>query len=442
MLVEHVERELLEMSCDPAVSKLLQFVVDYQKELQALQHVTGTVRFLTLCHTTFDLRITHSAARERDIKSVLQEKNWDDSLFKDFCALWAVLFKKVQYECMRIPEALRTMLMDDSRPLAFSLLSDEDEGLCARAIIQLVQDLNNRLVNLAREVIKDNTENNYLIPLRLVDPCQVAHLDIADVWAYAERACFDPCASKISKSLDLEKLARFVAERMRGKPLIQCQLPAVRFIGRDTHGSAVLDAQLQQLLSGDGELEFREMHRQSLELELHNAELANRDFKTLQTVLQFIVDTKESDKDLPELKLESFADKVLRMPKPIFTSRTLASVAQLKHGRWLLRHCAKLATDDPTAGVLPKYNQPLGTELKGVLVEWVEIVQPSTLRTVRDVLALICREYLTQGSLDSEEKLRVLLDLREELDDIDHAMPPSLLCRHTVPVMKLLEASL
>ena len=74
--------------------------------------------------------------------------------------------------------------------MAFSLLSDEDEGICARAMLQLAQNLHNRLVLLSREVNdeeKSLEQRDDWIPMRLVDAYQMAHVDMADVWEYAER---------------------------------------------------------------------------------------------------------------------------------------------------------------------------------------------------------------------------------------------------------------
>ena len=120
-----------------------------------------------------------------DIRSLLIEKDWDGLLFQEFCALWAGLFPKLQYECNQITEALRAMKMDISASLAFSLISEEDEGLCARALLQRAQEVHNHVVQLALEVVPRDPvqQHDDWIALRLVNASQIARLDVSDLWA-------------------------------------------------------------------------------------------------------------------------------------------------------------------------------------------------------------------------------------------------------------------
>lgn len=441
MMEAQLKRERLEPS---PVTELLDFIFQHQQEIKALRHVPGAVQWLTLCHQKFDLRLSRSEAREKLVHSELEDDSIQ-SAYHNYCDLWISLFPNLQYECMNIPEHLRSMTIDGSTSLIFSLLTEEDEGLCPGAVMQRVQEVQNRLVHLSRVVVRnedsDDAENREdWIPLRLFDASQIAYLDIGDVMAYAERACFDPCARRTSKALDLTKLARFVAEQLHTKPLVQCQLPAVRFVGRDEPGTSALGEQLHALLSNNSDVALQEMHREGLERELHNAETACIDLQTLQTILRFIIDTQDSEKDLGELKLETFAVEVLRMSKPVFRSPTLASTALLKHGSWLLRKLAMLATEDPAAGVLPKYNQSPSPEVHAELVLWAEESNKQVVQAVKEALGIICRDYFTQGNLSAKEKLSELLSFRDELENVNHRLPPSLLCEHAVPVLKFLSS--
>jgi hypothetical protein len=445
LLEQLVARERLKYRTGDAVCELVSFVLENKTQLGALEHVPGAVSWLNLCHAAFDLRLTPTDARGQTINEVLKKKadvlKWKNaqSMFEPFAALWNKLFPEVEYECLDIPQQLRLLRMEASVSLVFSLLSDQDEGLCARAVLQRAQQLHNRFVLLSRAVVAMNdARDEDWIPLRLVDGCHITHLDVEDVYSYTERACFNPCTAKQSNCIDLSKLARWIANRTSWRPLIACQLPAIRFLGRDSQTSPALQSQLQQLLRSSVDIEFRPVHRLSLEQELHNSDSANRDLQTLQTVLQFIVDTQEPCTDLADLKLEKYGMDVLRLPQPVFTSSVLVSTARLKHGCWLLRKLAMLATDDPTSGVLPRYRHCLGSQLESTVDSWRASIGTSVVTLVRDTLSSICSDYLTQGNLNDEEQLCVLFDLRDELEGIKHVFPTALLCKHAVSVVKRL----
>jgi hypothetical protein len=156
------------------------------EELKCLQFLSQALEWTRLVCKRYRGKIDRKQGRELLVAQVLAETPKSEaqmwiSAWEGWTKAWNASYRFVErYECLEIPAEYRNISMNIRTPIAFSLPSNQDEGLCPSALLQWLVELHNRCMEeVGRLLLLQGREQGVVrIPSRFVSSVHVLRFDI------------------------------------------------------------------------------------------------------------------------------------------------------------------------------------------------------------------------------------------------------------------------
>ncbi|KNC55646.1 uncharacterized protein AMSG_01915 [Thecamonas trahens ATCC 50062] len=421
-----LEHFVTQLNMDPLASERFPILTEYlaqAAQLRGCAHLPGTFAWLGLVLQRFNHRLDRETARATTVGEVLdalsetERPRWE-AAFEEYVAAWTAAWKYVErFGCLRIPQLFVNVRMERSTPLAFSLCSDKDEGICPVALVRFLVEKHNTLVERVDEVLllggrelQRAGGSGNVVQGAFMTPAHVLACDRElDFAPYVEKQCVQYTQSGDIVYDFAAAQGHLVARFLGGKPLIDVELRMTRFVSEGGVASGML-AVRQKIVQEPLPRELAE----AITRDLSSLAVAHRVLQTLETVAAFLSATGGSlvqRLDIGEHQLVDYLRTVLlnaaaESSLPV----NIKQHVRLKHLEGLYRLLQEFTAGDAFDKVASKYKDELSTADRDTLCATAPKLDLAVLLPpFREFIASQLIEVHVDGSSSIRENLSWLI---------------------------------
>jgi len=382
---------------------LLRQFIEENQLLSALRYIPSMIKWLRMLAAQFHHKIDRNYARDHTIRDAINslgswhERQEFDGVFRDICAAWRLCINKIeQFDCTALPNAYKSIELNDQLQLSFVIPDEKDESICFLALLHFMFEKHNQILEKMHEVGRSYfTHNNNRIGDLVVSPThEIGIAQFAEHHAIKfdlERE-FVPYLQAHARAkengashfddpvihLDFDKIEQFVVKQfLSGKPLLRWDDTLRTFPFIEERKAVTTD--LSQLSSIVPQKELSTDMKRSIMANLESVEQARHYLADVETCIGFLLasrgDTQHQLSRIEEMPIHTYFRDVLLMSTersdmfdaPKQPEPALFRGVQLRHLRSLWNVLHAYLNDDLYAEVRPKYRAPLDEPLTAVL---------------------------------------------------------------------------
>lgn len=456
-----LEHFISSLNMTPAVAEahpVLHAFFNREQQLHALRHLPAVLEWNKLVLARFNNKLDRDRARELTIGDLLddlpeQDKpRWREA-FDGFAKAWNESWKSLQrFGCLVIPAEFRSIVMGPDVPISFCLVGEQDEGICALALIRFLAEQHNEFVQLVDEslLLRDRSGHQRAARATAISSRHMSNAHSIryelqhELHPYLEKQCV-----KLSAGGDVEydfaKAEAFIIDRyFVGIPALDLELRMFLFAHEQRPGSGMA-ALRQKVLQAPLPTDLEEAIRR----DISTPALAQSVLDVLETAVSLLCATggsfvRQLDDSVAGMPLGRYLKTVLLLDDAV-ASRAISGQVLLMHLESLWNLLVELTSCDIFAKISFKYRQPLDDETKSVLLQMLDILE------LDDLLPLLrgfIVEHLHEEHIDPKSCLKdnlAWLELGDsylmDLDWFQNGLPSFVQMGNAVEVYELLHAS-
>lgn len=338
-----------------------------EPQLRALPYIPAVVHWQRLLLNRYNRRLDHNTALQLTVGEVLEQAPdrmvWEEA-FKGFQLAWNEGWKFVErFNCTLIPEVYKQVRMDRSTPIAFSLPSEKDEGICPLQLARFLGEKHNRMVEMVDELLLMRGEDlqrastrQPVVSSKFFSSAHCLKYDLHGQFVpFLENQCVQYTTNG-QVLYDFEHAEQYVLDVFfSGKPLIDLELRMAQFTNPDQATTSRLRQKVRQ------EVLPKDVAEQIIK-ELGSPSAARVCLELIETCTSFIMATGGAlvqRLNIGERYLGDYTKSVLMMEHAEFGSPTVAKQVQLKHIDAVWKMLQDYSIVDHFANIRPKYRQSL-----------------------------------------------------------------------------------
>ena len=156
--VNHIEQaESPSVSGGAKEHPVLSAFLTQESQLRALPYIPAAVNWQRLLLNRYNRRLEHATAQKLTVGEVLEAASdwmrWEQA-FDGFRGAWNEGWKFVErFNCTLFPDMYKMVQMNLDTPIAFSLPSENDEGICPLQLARFLGEKHNRMVEMVDELL-------------------------------------------------------------------------------------------------------------------------------------------------------------------------------------------------------------------------------------------------------------------------------------------------
>jgi len=365
----------------------------------ALRTLVGQFQWHSLVHQRFSGRITRQDAQETTVGEAIagelrvERLSWEHA-YRKLESAWTDAFQYVdRFECLEIPDALKTVYLSKDSKLECAIADEKDMGICPLVLTQWLVARHNDLVQAAAIV------GGY--PIRKVSSKTMGHHDVI---LYDKEVMMrfirDRCVTHGAGgrlNLDLVELERQLRHEF-ARPELAFELRLFQWLGETSGGTNSLMALIQQRdLSPEVEGRLRN--------EIRTPVQAAACMQKLQMAATFIVNSKDSleTDTIGGMKLADYLAQVLAEPPDSIPSATARAEVCLHHVDAFARLIKSVIHHDPMDLLPFKFKVQLDAALEAKVAKAAAEIQDQVESTIKAMEALV--DTLESKPPDAEQTL-------------------------------------
>jgi hypothetical protein len=405
-----------------------EFLTD-EVQLRALKYLPHLVKWQRILLARYNRTLEQEVASTMTVAEVMakdgKSSTWAEA-FEGFKEAWNLSWPYVKrFGCVTIPQMYQDVSMDYKTPIAFSLPTEKDEGICPLSLAQFLGQKHNQFVERVDELMLLNNNDlarsdtrNHTLSSQFLSEAHALVYDLENEFLpFVEKQCVQFTANG-DVVYDFKAAEQYLLDvYFTGKPLIELNLRMFQFANQDNgSGFGLKEKVKQELLSAETESKIL--------AELGSQSVARSCLELLETCISFLMATGDQSLrlDVGEMSIGEYVSTVLCMEAVEFGSAVVSQKVKLKHVDHLRRVLRDFTVVDPFSQVRPKYRQPLDEK------------QTEDLRSVASQLKLdwlmpVLKEYiisqLTEDFQRDSDPIKAIVSylVHEETDSYFSDMP-------------------
>jgi len=396
-----------------------EFIKD-EVQLRACRYLPQLVQWQSLLLQRYNRRIDQEAGITTTVRDVLAKEGknakWTQA-FEGFKKAWNESWSFVKrFGCVTIPATYKDVSMDLNAPIAFSLPSEKNEGICPLSLSQFLGQKHNHFVERVDELLllrgnelQRSSARNHTISSKFFSSAHALSYNLHDEFLpFVEKQCvqLSPNGDLI---YDFKAAEQYLLDvYFMGKPLIELTVRMFQYANADQGSSMGLREKVkQEFLTQDTE------HK--ILAELGSQSVARTCLELLDTCISFLMAAGDQSLrlDVGDMSLGQYVRTVLCMEEVEFGSSLIATKVKLKHIDCLRKLLRDFTVVDPFASVRPKYRAPLDEKDQALLTE-------RAAKMDLNVLCSVLKEYiisiLSEDNQSATHTIKSVMDFL--LDDV------------------------
>ena len=429
---------------------ILSLFIRNEHLLYPTRYIPHVVKWQKLVTNTFSRRIDRHYARTRTVRDVFSEfmsslslspihfqlgaeKASIEKIFDGWAKSFNHSWKYIErYQCLPLPAWCKNVSMSKDTPLSFSIPDEQDEGICALALIQFLVDKHNDIIDRAGKLLnKTSTESSPIeISSRFISKHHLVSFNIEEeVMPVITDSELDQDTNKQnSYKFDYQRVEQFIVNKyLSGKPKIKLELENFTFLNetRYSSGFGQVGGPVSELKSKIKQVELPTDMKQAIVSELRGGETSLDLFQScirqIEECISFLQAISGSN-NLEEVEKMSIIDYLqnILLVDPKVTKQTLAkSYTIIVHVKlchlvslWsLLENELSPGASIESSSIANKYKKVLPAELVQKLDEFKNILSPDDCSMLVSSMKELLLSYFTSETLDSEIPLKQMLEI-------------------------------
>eukprot|EP00930_Biecheleria_cincta_P035478 TRINITY_DN24399_c0_g1_i1.p1 TRINITY_DN24399_c0_g1~~TRINITY_DN24399_c0_g1_i1.p1 ORF type:complete len:4764 (+),score=1067.82 TRINITY_DN24399_c0_g1_i1:48-14339(+) len=405
--------------------------------LPALGQLAGVFEWQQLCINHFSGRITKADAQAKSIQDVFDELppvdrgRWEDA-FKCFELAWRYAMPYAEYECLQVPEEMRSLRINRDTALVMCIPDSKDDGLYALMIIDWLVGRHNEIVRIVAQSL--NYPDRY-ISSRLLAQHDLIKYSKNELMRFLESRCVTwGEGGKLNYNL---KQLEYQLRKELARPEIETEMRGFQWLGDAfSAGNEMKEAVVQRDLMPDT--------IERIKMELSSPAMASFCLQKVQMSISFILKSGSSlgTHHAGEMLLADYMRNVLCETNDSLPSSCARSEVRLTHVDCFVKVLRSLVNKDPMDGVEAKYKAELPEDLAKPLKENKASAPPSLV----EMMATFAESRLTESYLGENYGIFSIVDSLDILDSeasewVKANMPDeSYLLKHWAAIYRILKS--
>ncbi|EFC45119.1 hypothetical protein NAEGRDRAFT_79490 [Naegleria gruberi] len=403
---------------------ILSTVIEEIVSLQALQYLPDIFKMYVEVCKRCDKKLRKEQTIEQnigqfinDIQDPIERENLAIH-FDGFARAWNMVFKYVEmYECLVIPEQMKTIRMGLDKPLVFILPHEKDESIFGIALTHYLIGIHNKFVKLTNSAETDVR----VISSSDLDTSLAFKFSLKeDLMPFVRDHCRRPISFKSTDSIkyDFEFIQQHVVDHfLSGKPLVEIKIKMIELMGElRASGAKERFTNLKKTNKNskkEGSDKFTDEERITILNELGGingrSDRCVKCFRMVEMAIHFIqantVSVSSLSSNILEKPLVQYLEKDLMMTgaRQLFGA-SLSSMIRIKHLDNLWELLESHLTVDSFSSVHANYRKELSKDLEQILL--TKVAPKIDLKVFLSALKEAIQTHLTEPYSDMNQDLK------------------------------------